>query len=74
MKHRSLPQLESSFNTIQLVVFSMIIAVAFQTIKIEQLMNVKSIVIVLASFVLFLYAKVHPALIILSAGLLGMFI
>ena len=74
IKHRSLPQLESSFNTIQLVVFSMIIAVAFQTIKIEQLMNVKSIVIVLASFVLFLYAKVHPALIILSAGLLGMFI
>ncbi|MBU0468110.1 MAG: chromate transporter [Candidatus Omnitrophica bacterium] len=74
MKYRSLPQLENAFNTIQLVVFSMIIAVAFQTIKIDQLMHLKSIIIVLVAFVLFVYSKIHPAFIILGAGLLGIFI
>ena len=74
LKFKSLPQFENSFNTIQLVVFSMIIAVAFQTIKIDQLMHAKSIIIIFVTFILFLYSKIHPALIILSAGLLGMFI
>lgn len=74
LKYKSLPYLESSFSTIQLVVFSMIIAVAFKTIKIDQLMQIRSIIIIVITFILFFFTKIHPALIILGAGALGIFI
>lgn len=71
IKYRNLPAAIRAFNMIQLAVFSMIIAVAFQLVNPNQLLNLKHLIIILASFALFIYTKIHPALIIIAAGILG---
>ncbi len=70
-QYKDLPHIKSAFQTIQLVIFAMIIAVAFQTININQLLNVKGLIIAVLAFVLFLFTKIHPAFIIIGAGLIG---
>lgn len=69
--YKGSPRVKGAFETIQLVVFAMIIAVAFQTISLSQISNVRNIAIVIIAFVLFLFTNVHPAFIILGAGLIG---
>ena len=70
-KSKNLPVMKSAFGMIQLVVFAMIIAVAFQTVDVTHLIQWKNLLVVIAAFILFLYTKVHPAFIILGAGFLG---
>lgn len=70
-KYKHIPAVRGAFNMIQLAVFAMIIAVAFQLIYVNQLMQIKNILIVVVSFTLFVYTKIHPALIIIGAGILG---
>jgi len=62
---------KNAFETIQLAVFAMIIAVAFQTINLSQFCNIKNMAIVVVAFALFIYSSVHPAFIIIGAGLIG---
>lgn len=73
-KYKNLPSVKGAFNMIQLVIFAMIIAVAFQLINFNQLVNLKSLLIILISFALFTGTKIHPALIIIGAGILGIFL
>ena len=73
-RHKETPMVKSAFETIQLVVFAMIIAVAFQTISLSQISNAKNIVIIIIAFILFLYTKIHPAFIIIGAGLIGVLV
>ncbi len=70
-RYKEAPAVKNAFETIQLVVFAMIIAVAFQTITLSQVSSVRNIAIIAIAFILFLYTKVHPALIIIGAGLIG---
>jgi len=70
-RYKALPAVKSAFNMVQLAVFAMIIAVAFQLINISQLACLKNISIVAASFLLFTYTRVHPAVIIVGAGIIG---
>ena len=70
-KYKNLPTFQNIFNKVQLVIFSMIIAVAFQLIQVSELTQFKSLLVIIASFILFVYFRVHPALIIIIAGLLG---
>ena len=70
-RYKETPIVKNAFETIQLVVFAMIIAVAFQTITLSQVSSVKNIAIIILAFILFLYTKVHPAFIIIGAGLIG---
>ena len=73
-KYRDYPWVKGAFEVIQLVVFAMIIAVAFQLININQLMRLRGLLIVVISFALFIYTKVHPAVIIVAAGIIGAFL
>jgi chromate transporter len=73
-RFKSTPPVQGAFKMIELVIFAMIIAVAFQTIAIKQLMSWSSLVIVVAAFALFMYTKIEPAIIIVLAGLLGAFL
>ena len=73
-KYKDLPQVHKAFNIIQLVVFAMIIAIAFQLINVGQIMHLRSLLIVVVSFVLFVYAKIHPAILIIAAGIIGAFL
>lgn len=73
IKYKDLGWIKGAFSMIQLVVFSMIIAVAFQLINVNQLVHLKSLLIIMVTFGLFVYTKIHPALIIIGAGVLGAF-
>lgn len=70
-KHRDSAIFKSAFSTIRLVVFAMIIAVAFQLSSINTLIQPRSLLIIVVSFVIFLYTKVHPAIVIILAGIVG---
>jgi len=73
-KYKGLDTFKNAFNMIQLVVFAMIIAVALQTITINQLSNFRNLAIIVIAFILFMYTKIHPAFIIIGAGVLGVFV
>ena len=62
---------KASLDMIQYAVFAMIIAVAFQTVDKSQIFQLGHIIVIIASFGLFFYAKVNPAFIIVAAGILG---
>ena len=74
VRYKNTPSVKGAFGMVQLVVFAMIIALAFQTVNINQLSHFRNILIIVLSFILFVYAKVHPALIIICAGILGAFL
>lgn len=73
-KYKNLSSVKGAFNMVQLSVFALIIAVAFQLINVNQLMQFRNLLVILISFILFIYTKVHPALIIIGAGVLGAFL
>lgn len=74
IKYKNNPGVKRAFTAIELVIFSMIIAVAFQSVEVSRLIQLKSLLIVVISFFLFIYTKVDPALIIICAGVLGIFL
>lgn len=73
-KYKHLPGVKGAFKAVELTVFAMIIAVAFRLVNINQLAQLKSLLIVVISFALFAYTKVHPALVILAAAAVGVFL
>jgi len=70
-QYKDLPSIKGAFSTIQVVIFAMIVAVAFQTVGVTNLMNWKNVVLIIIAFGLFMFTKIHPALIIVGAGFLG---
>ena len=74
IKYKDLPRIKGAFNMIQLAVYAMILALTFQLISVGELMQFKNMLIIAVSFILFLYTKVHPAVIIIGAGALGAFL
>lgn len=70
-RHKDSPLLKGAFNTMRLAVFSMILAVAFKVMDVRSLIQPKSLLIIVLSFLIFIYTKVHPAIVIILAGLLG---
>lgn len=70
-KYKNLTLAKSAFSMIQLAMFAMIISVAFQVVSINQLTQPKSLLVIIISVILFSYTKVHPAVIIVLAGMLG---
>ena len=71
MKYKDIAIVKNAFSMIQLAVFAMIIAVAFQAINVAQLTQPRNLMIVIISFILFIYTKMHPAIIIILAGITG---
>lgn len=70
-RYKEIPMIKSAFDAIRMAVFAMIIAVAFQTVDIYNLTHLKSILIIVISFIVFSYTRVHPALIIILVGIIG---
>ncbi len=71
LKHKNSPLVKNVFGMVELVIFAMIIAVAFQSINPVKLIQPRNIIVVILAFSLFLYTKIHPAIIIISAGIIG---
>ena len=70
-KYKDSASVKGAFNVIQLAVFAMIIATAFRLISVNHLIQLRSLLIIVVSFVLFVYTKIHPALVIIGAGVVG---
>lgn len=73
-KYKDVPYVKGVFKMIQLTVFAMIIATAFQTIELNQLKSWLSIIVIIIAFCLFVYTKIEPAIIIIISGALGFFL
>lgn len=71
LKYKHLAGVKAAFNAVELAVFALLIALAFQLINVSELAQLKNLLIIAVSFVLFTYTKVHPALIIVGIGFLG---
>lgn len=70
-RYKDYPVIKSTFSAIRLSVFAMIIAVAFQVIDIRSLIQAKALLIIILSFIIFIYTKIHPAIVIVLAGIVG---
>jgi chromate transporter len=70
-RYKDIPFIRAGFEMVQYAIFAMIIAVAIQLVDKSHILQLKYIIVVIASFGLFLYAKVHPAFIIIATGILG---
>ncbi len=64
---------KGALDAVRLAVFAMIIAVAFQAVDIPSLLEARKLLIIILSFVIFFYTKIHPALVIIIAAVLGIF-
>lgn len=71
--YKDMPAVKNALEAIRLAIFAMIIAVAFQTVDIANLMQARSLLIIIFSFILLFYARLHPAILIIFAGILGIF-
>lgn len=74
LKYKDIPMVKNAFDAVRLAIFAMIIAVAFQTIDIHNLTQTKSLLIIILSFIVFYYTKLHPAILIILAGIFGAFL
>ena len=72
-KYKDFPAVARSFGAVQLAVFAMMIALALKLVPLGQLASYFGVAVVLASFVLFLFTRAHPAMIIAGAALAGLF-
>lgn len=70
-KYKDIPRVKAVFRMVQVTVFAMIIATAFQTIELNQLKSWFSMVVIIIAFCLFIYTKIEPAFIIIFSGILG---
>jgi len=70
-KYKDLPSVRGAFNMIQIAAFAMIISVAFQLIDGIQLMQWRNILVILICLSLLTITKIHPAWIIIGAGIIG---
>lgn len=65
------PKMQGSFQMIRIAVFSMLIAIAFQMTGFRIFASLKLSLLAVLFFGLFCFLKLHPAVIIIMAGLLG---
>lgn len=70
-KYKNIPFVKASLEMVQYAVFAMVIAVAIQLVDKSNVFQLKYMIVIAASFALFLCTRIHPAFIIISAGVLG---
>ena len=70
-RYKDLASVKAALGMIHLAVFALIIALAFKLVDVNQLAHLRNMAIVVICFTLFVYTKIHPALIVVGAGVLG---
>lgn len=71
LKYRDVPVVKAAFQMVRYAVFALIVSVAFKTVDKGQILQVKYLLVIAISFVLFVFTKTHPAFIITGAAVLG---
>lgn len=70
-KYKDIAFVKAGMELVQYAVFAMIIAVGIQLVDTQRVFELKHILVIVVSFGLFLFAKVHPAFVIMATGILG---
>lgn len=71
VKYKNLPEMRSAFELVQLAVFAMLLVMAFNLLGFDKLRSIQNIGVILIVIFLFGYLKLSPALIIITAGAIG---
>jgi chromate transporter len=71
IRYKDSPAWKGGLDTIKLVIFAMIIGAAFQVMDVSNFTRPKNILIIILSFAIFIYTRIHPAIVIILAGLAG---
>ncbi len=70
-RYKDRPSVAGGFTMIRYAIFAMIIAVALQLVDRSGLLEPKHLAVVIVSFVLFAFTRIHPALVIIGVGAVG---
>ena len=70
-KYKDVAFVKASLEMVQYAVFAMIIVVAIQLVDKTRIFQLKYLFVIVVSFALFFLTKIHPAFIIVAAGLFG---
>jgi len=70
-KYKDFALAKAALDSVRLAIFAMIIAMAFQLINIQSLIDTKKLLIVILSFIIFFCAKAPAALVMIMAAVLG---
>ena len=73
-KYKDVPFVKAGLKMVQYAIFAMIIAVAIQLVDKSQIFQLKYLLVIIASFLLFFLTNLHPAFVIIGAGLFGAFL
>jgi chromate transport protein ChrA len=71
VRYRNIDVIKAGLEMVRYAVFAMIVAIAIKLIDTNQVTQLKYLVIIVVSFVLFTLTKVHPAFIIIGACAYG---
>ncbi|MBN2406932.1 MAG: chromate transporter [Elusimicrobia bacterium] len=69
-EYKDISPVKSAFRMIRIAVFSMIIAAAFK-LGLSELVSARAVIMAVCFFVIFAASSIHPAFIIMAAGVLG---
>lgn len=70
-KYRQIPVLKAAFEMVRYAIIAMIIGIAIKLVDKNQVMQLKYIIVIAVSFVLFTLTKIHPAFIVIGAAIYG---
>lgn len=70
-EYRQLPWVDPAFKMVNIAVAALLFAIAFRLIDWQSFFKLGNLVVALAVFGLFLFWKIHPAILIVLAALLG---
>jgi len=70
-RYRGQPAVKAALTMIQCAVFAMLIALALRLVNKPGFLELKSVVVIIASFAVFMFTRIHPAFVIIGAGLIG---
>jgi chromate transporter len=70
-RYRGQPAVKAALTMIQCAVFAMLIALALRLVNKPGFLELKSVVVIIASFAVFMFTRIHPAFVIIGAGIVG---
>ena len=72
-RYKDVAIIKGAFEAIRMAIFAMIIAVAFQTVNVYNLIQIRNLLIIALTFMFFFFTKIHPAIVIILVGIIGIF-
>ena len=70
-KYKNVATMKAALEMVRYAVIALIIAIAVKLVDRSNIVQLKYIVVIIASMALFIFAKIHPAFIIIGAALYG---